>query len=74
MLTGELDPVTGPNRAQELRQYFPNAQIVVVPGGGHMFAGFSGCIDRIIAGFLQGQTPDEACLEKLPKPQYFLGN
>lgn len=74
LLTGEFDPVTGPKRADELRQYFPNAHLVVVPGGGHMFGGFSGCIDLIIARFLEQQPWDNACLAKLPKAEYFLGN
>ena len=73
MLTGERDPVTGPARAKELQQYFPNARKIVVPGGGHMFGGYSGCLDRAIAAFLRGVSPDTACLAKLPATDYFLG-
>jgi pimeloyl-ACP methyl ester carboxylesterase len=72
MLTGERDPVTGPARAEELRQYFSNARVIVVPGGGHMFGGFTGCLDRVIATFLQGAPPDATCLTKLRSADYFL--
>jgi hypothetical protein len=55
MLTGENDPVTGPARARELQNDFPNSKIVVIPGGGHMFGGFTRCLDQMIAKFLQGE-------------------
>jgi pimeloyl-ACP methyl ester carboxylesterase len=73
LLTGEHDPVTGPARAKELEQYFPNARMIVVPGGGHMFGGFNGCLDRAIAAFLRGASPEVACLAKLPPTEYYLG-
>jgi pimeloyl-ACP methyl ester carboxylesterase len=73
MLIGEHDPITGAVRAKELQQYFSGARIIVVPGGGHMFGGFSGCLDRGIAAFLKGLSPDASCLAKLPPASYFLG-
>jgi len=73
MLTGENDPVTGPGRAKELQRDFPNSQIVVVPGGGHMFGGFTDCLDQMIARFLRGEPFTSACLATQSKSDFFVG-
>jgi len=73
MLTGENDPVTGPGRARELQSDFPNSTIVVIPGGGHMFGGYTRCLDQMIAKFLRGEPFTSACLASQSKSSFFVG-
>jgi len=73
MLTGENDPVTGPDRARELQSDFPNSRIVVIPGGAHMFGGFTNCLDQMIAKFLRGEPFTSACLASQSKSNFFVG-
>jgi pimeloyl-ACP methyl ester carboxylesterase len=72
MLTGEWDPVTGPDRAAEMKRSLPNSTIVAIPRGGHMFGGFTGCLDGIMAAFLDGRAPNLGCVSKIPSPSFYL--
>lgn len=54
IFSGNLDPVTPPQRGEEVAKYLPNSRHVVIPEAGHGVDGLSdvGCIDRIIIDFM----------------------
>jgi len=52
MLSGEMDPVTPPTRAEELLKLLPNASHITVPNNGHAFGKLEGCGNLLIARFI----------------------
>ena len=54
IFSGNLDPVTPPQRGEEVAKYLPNSRNVVIPKARHGVDGLSdgGCIDRIIIDFM----------------------
>jgi len=75
MLSGALDPVTPPRRAQAAARYFPKAQQLVVANAGHGISQL-GCAPRLLREFLDRPTERvaAACLDDIPVPGFQLGS
>jgi pimeloyl-ACP methyl ester carboxylesterase len=75
MLVGEADPVTPPRWAESAARIMDRSRLVVVPGGGHGFAGMTGgdCIERLVAEFLDRPMPaelDASCAGQMGRPPF----
>ena len=71
MISGELDPVTPPYRAEEVARTLPNAVRVVVPGGGHSNA--VPCVVDLITRFIRAGTGvglDTSCVDRIEQPPF----
>ena len=75
LLSGALDPVTPPRRAEAARKYMKNAQHLIVKNGGHIVSPL-GCAPRLLREFLdQPTTPVKAnCLSEIPAPTFQLNS
>jgi pimeloyl-ACP methyl ester carboxylesterase len=75
LMEGELDLVTPPWSAAELRQYFSKGRQVILPKVGHMPIGLEGveCIDTIEEQFVAtpiSETLDTACSDKIHRQPF----
>lgn len=76
LISGELDPVTPPQWADEVAATLPNARHIVIPGSGHIFDGMSGvetCLDPLILRFLDtgdAKTLDASCVKAMEAPPF----
>ena len=75
MLSGELDPVTPPRRAEAAARYMANAQHLIVAHAGHGVS-MLGCAPRLLREFLDApERPLAAsCLKEIPAPTFQLGS
>jgi pimeloyl-ACP methyl ester carboxylesterase len=75
MLSGQLDPVTPPHRAEAAGQYMQKVQHLSVEWAGHGVSQL-GCAPRLMREFLdQPAAPvDGACLKEIPAPTFQLGS
>jgi pimeloyl-ACP methyl ester carboxylesterase len=75
LLSGALDPVTPPRRAEAARKYMKNAQHLVVKNAGHIVSPL-GCAPRLLREFLdQPAAPVKAnCLNEIPAPTFQLNS
>ena len=75
LLSGALDPVTPPHRAETAAKSMARAQHVVVANAGHGVSQL-GCAPRLLRAFLdQPQAKlDAACMAEIPAPTFQLGN
>ncbi|MEO7494039.1 MAG: alpha/beta fold hydrolase [Massilia sp.] len=75
LLSGALDPVTPPRRAQAAGKFMPRAQQLVVKNAGHGVSQL-GCAPRLIREFLdRPEAPVAAdCLKEIPAPTFQLGS
>jgi pimeloyl-ACP methyl ester carboxylesterase len=74
MLSGGLDPVTPPRRAEAAGKHMSRAQHLVVRNAGHGIASL-GCAPRLLREFLdKPESPVQAaCLKEIPTPTFQLG-
>lgn len=74
MLSGALDPVTPPHRAEAAARSMARFQHVVVPQLGHGVSS-SGCAPQLMRSFLDrpGQPVETQCLAKVTAPGFQLG-
>lgn len=74
LLSGALDPVTPPRRAEAAAKRMTHAQHFVVENGGHIVSQ-SGCVPRLLREFLD--KPDAplvaTCLKDIPRNGFQLG-
>jgi pimeloyl-ACP methyl ester carboxylesterase len=75
IFSGKLDPVTPPQRGDEVAKYFPNSRHIVISEAGHGVDGLSnpGCVDRIIIDFMdKGSVKDldASCVERMASPPF----
>jgi pimeloyl-ACP methyl ester carboxylesterase len=76
LISGELDPVTPPEWADQVAKTLPNSRHVVIPASGHIFDRMSGvdtCLDPLILSFLKSgnsKTLDASCVAAM-KPLAF---
>jgi len=74
LLSGALDPVTPPRRAEAAAKHMTRAQHFVVENGGHIVSQ-SGCAPRLLREFLD--RPDAplvaTCLKDIPRNSFQLG-
>ena len=76
LISGELDPVTPPDLADEVAKTLPNSRHIVIPASGHLFDGMSGvdtCLDPLILNFLQTgnvQPLEAGCVSSMKPPPF----
>jgi pimeloyl-ACP methyl ester carboxylesterase len=75
LLSGALDPVTPPRRAESAARRMPKAQQLVVANAGHGVSQL-GCAPRLLRDFLDrpGSPLDAKCLSEIPAPTFQLGS
>jgi pimeloyl-ACP methyl ester carboxylesterase len=75
MLSGALDPVTPPRRAEAAARYMVKSQHLVVANAGHGISQL-GCTPRLLREFLDHPAePVQAdCLKEIPVPGFQLGS
>ncbi|UMR32662.1 alpha/beta hydrolase [Massilia sp. MB5] len=75
MLSGALDPVTPPRRAEAAGRHLQRAQHLIVQNGGHIVSPL-GCVPRLLREFLDqpGQPLHAACLREIPAPTFQLNS
>ncbi|HEX7644678.1 MAG TPA: alpha/beta hydrolase [Burkholderiaceae bacterium] len=74
LLSGALDPVTPPRRAEAAAKRMTHAQHFVVENGGHIVSQF-GCAPRLMREFLDqpGAPVVAGCLREIPRNGFQLG-
>jgi len=75
IFSGNLDPVTPPQRGEEVAKYLPNSRHVTVPEAGHGMDGLSDqeCVDRLIIDFMDKRSAkdlDTSCVEHMSPPAF----
>ena len=75
ILSGQMDPVTPPQRGEEVAKYLPNSRHVIIPQAGHGMDGLSDqeCVDRLIIEFMDkgdAKALDTSCVEKMMPPPF----
>ncbi len=75
IFSGNLDPVTPPERGAEVAKYLPNSRHVIIPHGGHGIDGLTppDCVDRLIMEFLHSgdvKSLDTSCVETMAPPPF----
>lgn len=75
ILVGARDPVTPARWGHEIARTLPNARVVVVPGGGHAFAGLepAGCLTGLRGRFLDERSVAGLaveCVRSLRRPPF----
>ncbi len=75
LLSGALDPVTPPHRAQAAARHMARAQHLVVANAGHGVSQI-GCTPRLLREFLDrpGQAVNAKCLSEIPAATFQVGN
>ena len=75
LLSGALDPVTAPRRAEAAARHMKNARHLVVANAGHGVSQL-GCAPRLLRAFLDqpGAALDATCLDEIPPPTFQLGS
>ena len=75
LLSGALDPVTPPRRAESAARYMPKARQLVVANAGHGVSQL-GCAPRLLRTFLDKPQDklDASCLKEIPPPTFQLGS
>lgn len=74
LLSGALDPVTPPRRAESAAAHMERAQHFVVANAGHVVSPL-GCAPRLLREFLDGPERPlaAACLQEIPPASFQLG-
>jgi len=75
IFSGNMDPVTPPQRGEEVAHYLPNSRHVIIPQAAHGVFGLTdpGCADRIIMEFMDradAKNLDVSCVEKMVPPPF----
>jgi pimeloyl-ACP methyl ester carboxylesterase len=75
LLSGALDPVTPPRRAEAAAHFMRHAQQLVVAAAGHGVSTL-GCAPRLLREFLDqpARPVDAACLKEIAAPTFQLGS
>ena len=74
LLSGELDPVTPPEYAEQAAAGYANSRHLVARGQGHGVAP-RGCVPAVIADFVEGgslEDLDASCMERLDGDPFFV--
>ena len=77
IISGQLDPVTPPERGEEVASHLPNSQHIVVEHGAHGLEGLINvdCLDKVILEFLAEGSAKEletTCLESVRAPAFVM--
>src|SRR5262249_51472315 len=71
ILSGAVDPVTPPQKGEEVAKYLSNSRHIVINNAGHAFN--SECLDTLRAEFIakgSAKKLDAACVETIQRPQF----
>jgi pimeloyl-ACP methyl ester carboxylesterase len=74
LLSGELDPVTPPEYADQVAIHFANSTHLVAPGQGHI-ATTRGCMGRIVSDFIiaaNSSDLDTDCMSQMQATPFFM--
>jgi pimeloyl-ACP methyl ester carboxylesterase len=77
IFSGNFDPVTPPQRGEEVARYLPNSRHVIVPQAGHGPFGLTNvdCFDKLILEFLNSGNArdlDVSCVGQMKPPPFIL--
>jgi pimeloyl-ACP methyl ester carboxylesterase len=75
IVSGKLDPVSPPERGEEVARHLPNSRHIVIAQGAHIHAGLTNveCIDNLMLEFLakgDARDLDVLCLERIQPPPF----
>ena len=75
IISGNFDPVTPPQRGDEVARYLPNGRHVIIPQAGHGVDGLTNadCADRLILAFMEKASAkglDASCVDKMAPPPF----
>jgi pimeloyl-ACP methyl ester carboxylesterase len=75
ILSGQVDPVTPPERGEEVASHLPNSRHIVVPHGAHGVDGLTNveCLDKVMLEFLakaDAKELDTSCVESVRPPAF----
>jgi pimeloyl-ACP methyl ester carboxylesterase len=75
IFSGNMDPVTPPQRGDEVASYLPNSRHIIIPQAGHGVDGLTdpGCVDRIMINFLEkgdAKDLDLSCVDRMAPPPF----
>lgn len=75
IVSGNLDPVTPPERGEEVARHLPNSRHIVIAHGAHILDGLTNveCIDNLMLEFLakgDARNLDINCLERIQPPPF----
>jgi len=75
VFSGNIDPVTPPQRGEEVARHLPNSRHVIIPQAGHGVDGLTEpeCVDRIIMEFMEkgdAKDLDVGCVERMAPPPF----
>jgi pimeloyl-ACP methyl ester carboxylesterase len=75
VISGNMDPVTPPQRGKEVARYLSKSRHVIISQAGHGFDGLAEpeCVDRIIVEFMEkgeAKDLDVGCLERMVAPPF----
>jgi pimeloyl-ACP methyl ester carboxylesterase len=75
IFSGNFDPITPPQRGEEVARYLPNSRHVIIPEIGHGPFGVTNvdCLDRLILEFLDkadAKNLDVSCVEQMRPPPF----
>ncbi len=74
LLSGEFDPVTPPEYAEQVLQHLSNGKHLVAPGQGHSVTG-KGCLGRLVTEFIEKADHsqlDTSCIAQLQASPWFM--
>jgi len=74
LLSGELDPVTPPEYAEQVLQHLSNGKHLVAPGQGHSVTG-KGCLGKLVSEFIVAadfSELDTSCIAQLQASPWFM--
>ncbi len=75
IFSGNMDPVTPPQRGEEIAKNLPNSRHVIIPQAGHGVDGLTdpGCVYRLIMEFMEkgdAKSLDVSCVERMAPPPF----
>lgn len=75
IFSGNLDPVTPPQRGEEVARYLSNSRHVIIPEGAHGPFGLTnvGCLDELIIQFMDkadAKNLDVSCVGRMAPPPF----
>jgi pimeloyl-ACP methyl ester carboxylesterase len=75
IISGQLDPVTPPERGEEVSSQLPNSRHIVIAHGAHGLEGLTNveCLDKVMLEFLakgDAKKLDTSCVERVSAPAF----
>lgn len=75
IFSGYMDPVTPPERGEEVASHLPNSKHVIIPHGAHGIEGLTNveCLDKLMLEFLSkgnARDLDTTCMERVGPPPF----